>query len=39
MEMSFMSQEEILTMIEGLIAHVMKEVKGIDVVLPSQDRL
>ena len=34
MEMSFMSQEEILTMIEGLIAHVMKEVKGIDVVLP-----
>ena len=34
MEMSFMSQEEILTIIEGLIAHVMKEVKGIDVVLP-----
>ena len=34
MEMSFMSQEEILTMIEGLIAHIMKEVKGIDVVLP-----
>ena len=34
MEMSFMSQEEILTMIEGLIAHVMKEVKGMDVVLP-----
>ena len=34
MEMSFMSQEEILTMIEGLIAHVMKEVKGTDVVLP-----
>ncbi|MGX7112519.1 aspartate--tRNA ligase [Gemella cuniculi] len=34
MEMSFMSQEEILTMIEGLIAHVMKEVKDIDVVLP-----
>ena len=34
MEMSFMSQEEILTMIEGLIAHVMKEVKGIDVVTP-----
>ena len=34
MEMSFMSQEEILTMIEGLIAHVMKEVKGIDVVIP-----
>ena len=33
-EMSFMSQEEILTMIEGLIAHVMKEVKGIDVVTP-----
>ena len=34
MEMSFMSQEEILTMIEDLIAHVMKEVKGIDVVTP-----
>ena len=34
MEMSFMSQEEILTMIEGLIAHVMKEVKGINVVTP-----
>ena len=34
MEMSFMSQEEVLTMIEGLIAHVMKEVKGMDVVLP-----
>ena len=34
MEMSFMSQEEILTMIEGLIAHVMKEVNGIDVVTP-----
>ena len=34
MEMSFMSQEEILTMIEGLIAHVMREVKGIDVVTP-----
>lgn len=34
MEMSFMSQEEILTMIEGLIANVMKEVKGIDVVTP-----
>ena len=34
MEMSFMSQEEILTMIEGLIAHVMKEVRGIDVVTP-----
>ena len=34
MEMSFMSQEEILTMIEGLIAHVMKEAKGIDVVTP-----
>ena len=33
-EMSFMSQEDILTMIEGLIAHVMKEVKGIDVVTP-----
>lgn len=36
MEMSFMSQDEIITMIEGLIAHVMKEVKGIDVKLPFE---
>ncbi|MBU0278746.1 aspartate--tRNA ligase [Gemella sp. zg-1178] len=34
MEMSFMSQDEIIATIEGLIAHVMKEVKGIDVSLP-----
>ncbi|AME09861.1 MULTISPECIES: aspartate--tRNA ligase [Gemella] len=34
MEMSFMSQDEIISIIEGLIAHVMKEVKGVDVVLP-----
>lgn len=38
MEMSFMSQDEIISMIEGLIAHVMKEVKGIDIQLPF-DRL
>lgn len=36
MEMSFMSQDEIISMIEGLIAHVMKEVKGIDVTLPFE---
>ncbi|MBF0713274.1 aspartate--tRNA ligase [Gemella sp. GH3] len=36
MEMSFMSQDEIITMIEGLIAHVMKAVKGIDVKLPFE---
>lgn len=36
MEMSFMSQEQIMTMIEGLIAHVMKEVKGVDVALPFE---
>lgn len=34
MEMSFMSQDQIIEMIEGLIAHVMKEVKGVDVALP-----
>ncbi len=36
MEMSFMSQDEIITMIEGLIAHVMKEVKGIEVKVPFE---
>lgn len=34
MEMSFMSQDEIMTMIEGLISYVMKEVKGIEVKTP-----
>ena len=34
MEMSFMSQGEIIKMLEGLIAHVMKEVKGIEVTTP-----
>ncbi len=36
MEMSFMSQDEIITMIEGLIAHVMKEVKGIEIKTPFE---
>ncbi|HEY9877403.1 MAG TPA: aspartate--tRNA ligase [Leptolyngbyaceae cyanobacterium] len=34
MEMSFMSQEEILNLNEALVAHVFKEVKGIDVPRP-----
>jgi aspartyl-tRNA synthetase len=33
-EMSFMSTEEILKVGEGLMAKVMKEIKGIDVALP-----
>ena len=33
-ETSFMSQEEIITMTENMMAKVMKEVKGIDVTLP-----
>ncbi|MBQ4253400.1 MAG: aspartate--tRNA ligase, partial [Erysipelotrichaceae bacterium] len=33
-EMSFMSQEEILTMTEGLLKKVMKDVKGIDIETP-----
>ncbi|WP_243386214.1 aspartate--tRNA ligase [Bacillus kexueae] len=33
-EMSFMSQEEIMTMMEQMMATLMKEVKGIDVTLP-----
>ncbi|MDO4814728.1 MAG: aspartate--tRNA ligase [Gemella sp.] len=36
MEMSFMSQDEIISMIEGLIAHVMKEVKGIEITTPFE---
>ena len=34
MEMSFMSQEEILALNEALIAHIFKAVKGIDLPLP-----
>lgn len=34
MEMSFMSQEEILSLNEGLIAHIFKEIKGVEVSLP-----
>ncbi|MBR0138221.1 MAG: aspartate--tRNA ligase, partial [Erysipelotrichaceae bacterium] len=33
-EMSFMSQEEILTMTEGLLKKVMKDVKGLDIETP-----
>jgi aspartyl-tRNA synthetase len=33
-EMSFMSQDEIITMTEGLLKKVMKDVKGIDVQTP-----
>lgn len=34
LETSFLSEEEIQTLTEGLIAKVMKDVKGIDVTLP-----
>ena len=34
MEMSFMSQEEILSLNEGLIAHIFKQIKGVEVPLP-----
>ncbi|EAW34244.1 aspartate--tRNA ligase [Lyngbya sp. PCC 8106] len=34
MEMSFMSQEEILALNEALVAHIFKAVKGIDLPLP-----
>ncbi|MBD0335898.1 MAG: aspartate--tRNA ligase [Cyanobacteria bacterium Co-bin13] len=34
MEMSFMTQDEILSLNEALTAHVFKEVKGIDLPLP-----
>ncbi len=33
-ETSFMSQDDILTMTEGMLAKVMKDVKGIDIKLP-----
>ncbi|WP_243290660.1 aspartate--tRNA ligase [Bacillus sp. FJAT-47783] len=35
-EMSFMSQEEIIDMMEQMMATLMKEVKGIDVSIPFQ---
>jgi len=34
MEMSFMSQDEILTLVEGLVAYVFKEAINVDVPLP-----
>lgn len=34
MEMSFMSQEEVLELNERLVAHIFKQVKGIDIPLP-----
>lgn len=34
MEMSFMSQEEILELNEGLVCHIFKQVKGIDLPRP-----
>jgi aspartyl-tRNA synthetase len=34
MEMSFMSQDEIIALNEGLVAHIFKTVKGIDLPLP-----
>ncbi|MGT2772254.1 aspartate--tRNA ligase [Streptococcus marimammalium] len=34
LETSFLSEEDIQTIVEGLIAKVMKEVKGIDLTLP-----
>jgi len=36
MEMSFINEEDIMSLTEELIAHVFKEVKGIDVTLPLQ---
>jgi aspartyl-tRNA synthetase len=35
-EMSFIDQEEIITVMEGLIARIFQETKGIDVQLPVQ---
>ncbi len=34
MEMSFMSRDEILALNEGLVAHIFKTLKGIDIPLP-----
>ena len=34
MEMSFLSQDEIIALNEALIAHIFKEVKGVDISLP-----
>ncbi len=36
MEMSFMSEAEIMSLNERLIAHIFKEVKGVDLALPIQ---
>lgn len=36
MEMSFVSEEDIMSMTENLIASVFKEIKGIDISLPLQ---
>ncbi|MGG3249653.1 amino acid--tRNA ligase-related protein, partial [Bacillus safensis] len=33
-EMSFMSQEDIMTLAEEMMAKVMKDVKGVDLTLP-----
>lgn len=34
MELSFVEEEDVISIMEGLIAYIMKEVKGIDVKLP-----
>ena len=36
MEMSFVDEEDVMNLTENLIAHVFKEVKGIDINLPIQ---
>ncbi len=33
-EMSFVEEEDVMAMMEGLIAHVFKEVKGVEITLP-----
>jgi len=34
LEMSFVEEEDVMTLTEGLIAHIMKEIKGIELKLP-----
>ena len=34
MEMSFVDEEDVMNVTEGLIAHIFKEIKGIDIKLP-----
>ena len=34
LEMSFVDQEDVMSLTEGLIAHVFKEIRGIDIKLP-----